>query len=265
MKRKTLALLLGLVMVFGLVACSSTPAENDQPPMTAEEIQKMHADPDSYKGRELTIYGKLLGTPEKDNDGIYFQMYCDPVNYAQSVVVGYGDPSLALPADCYVKVTGTVDGKFEAENMLGGTVTGARIIATSVEESNYVDAVAPTLKSTEVNQTQEQFGYSVTIQKVEFAGKETRIYLCVTNNGSDKFSLYSFNAKILQNGTQYSEAMNYDAGYPEIEDELLVGATTEGVICFPALEQATFQLSLEAYSNNWQETIEPFVFDITVE
>lgn len=265
MKRKALALLLGLAMMFGLAACGSTPVESDQPPMTEEEIQKMHADPDSYKGRELTIYGQILDTPEKDDDAIYFQMYCDPVNYSQSVIVGYADPSLTLPADCYVKVTGTVDGKFEAENMLGGTVTGARIIATSVEESNYADAVAPTLKSIDVNQTQEQLGYSVTIQKVEFAEKETRVYLSVTNNGNDKFFLYSFNVKILQNGTQYGEEMNYDAGYPEIESELLVGATTEGVICFPALEQASFQLSSEAHSDNWQETIEPFTFDITVE
>lgn len=265
MKRKTLALLLGLAMVFGLAACGSTPVESDQPPMTEEEIQKMHTDPDSYKGRELTIYGQILDTPEKDDDGIYFQMYCDPANYSQSVIVGYGDPTFVLPANCYVKVTGTVNGKFEAENILGGTVTGAQIIATSVEQSSYIDVVAPTLKSTEVNQTQEQLGYSVTIQKVEFAETETRVYLSVTNGGSDKFNLYSFNAKIIQNGTQYSEQMNYEAGYPEIESNLLVGATTEGVICFPALAQASFQISLEAYSENWQEDITPFTFDIAVE
>ena len=39
---------------------------------------------------------------------------------------------------------------------------------------DYKDALAPTVKTIDVNQTQTQLGYSVTVQKIEYAEKETR-------------------------------------------------------------------------------------------
>ena len=65
--------------------------------------------------------------------------------------------------------------------------------------------------ATAVNNTIEQYGYSVTVQSVELAEKETRAYISVTNNGSSEFSLYGFNMVLIQDDTQYKYAPNYKA------------------------------------------------------
>ena len=79
--------------------------------------------------------------------------------------------------------------------------------------------MVPTIKSVELSRvTQDQLGYSITVEKVEFAEKETRVYVTIQNNGSSNFSAYSFNSKIIQNGKQYEEARNYSADYPRNPD-----------------------------------------------
>jgi len=83
----------------------------------------------------------------------------------------------------------------------------------------------------------------VTLQKVEFAEQETRVYLKVDNNGSDNFSVYSFNSKITQDGKQFGEQDNWEAEYPQIQTDLLVGNSTEGIIVFPTLEPSRSRFS----------------------
>lgn len=95
--------------------------------------------------------------------------------------------------------------------------------------------------------------------------KETRVYVKVENNGSDKFNMYSFNSRILQSGRQFDSAHNYAADYPEVQTGLSVGVTTEGIFCYPAIENASFQVVLEGRSENYREDFSPFTFDITVD
>lgn len=108
----------------------------------------------------------------------------------------------------------------------------------------------PTIKTIDVNETQDHYVYKITLEKVEFAENETRVYINVENSGSDEFSIYSFNGVISQNGNQYEEQSNYNADYPEMNNSLLVGNKTEGIIAFPALEDAPFTFTIDAYSNN---------------
>lgn len=43
----------------------------------------------------------------------------------------------------------------------------------------------------------------------------------------------------------------------------MVGASTTGIITFPALEKADFDITLTGSSDNWEESIEPFTFHCT--
>lgn len=271
-KKKLLASLLSAMMVLSLFGCgsSSTAASslaassNEQPLLTENEIDQMYTDADNFKGREVILTGQILGAPEVDDEGVYFQMFADPINNEKNTVVGYLDNSLSIDDDAYVKVTGTVYGTFKGENAFGGEVTAPQIKASSVEIVGYIDAVSPTIKTVDVNSTQDQRGYSVTLQKVEFADSETRMYLSVANNGQSSFNMYSFNAKIVQDGKQYEGQSNYEADYPEIQTDLLPGVTTEGIMTFPNLNQSDFKIILDASSDNWQETINPYTFDVTI-
>ena len=103
------------------------------------------------------------------------------------------------------------------------------------------------------------------MQKVELAETETRVYVSITNNGTDTFDMYSFNAKLIQNGKQYEEEANYEADYPEIQNDLSIGVTTEGIITFPPIEEAPFQIVLPANSGNYHEEINDYTYDLTIQ
>ncbi len=108
-------------------------------------------------------------------------------------------------------------------------------------------------------------GTALTVDKVEFAKTETRVYVTVNNGGKDNFHVYSFNTKIIQENNQYEEEPNYDADYPEITSDLLPGAQSTGVIVFEPLKQTDFKLYIEGYSDDYSVDFEDFVFDIKVQ
>ena len=233
--------------------------------LNADEIKQLYADPSLFTGRPIVLTGIVFTTPETDADNIYFQMFSDIANYEGNTVVAFANPGFEVEEDCYVRVVGAVGEKFEGESVTGAALSIPTVVASSVEVISYMDAAAPTLKEVTCNLTQAQEGYTVTVDKVEFAQTETRVYVTVQNGGKDNFHLYSFNAKLIQDNSQYEESPNYDADYPEIESDLLPGVTSTGVIVFDALEQKDFKLYLEGYSDDYSLDFEPFTYDIKVE
>ena len=211
----------------------------------------------------MELSGVVFNTVEYDEDGVYFQMWGDPENSDLNTIVNYPDPNFALESGQYVKVTGTIMGEITGTNAFGGEISAAMVTANSLEISSYLDVVSPTLATASADvATVEQLGYSITVQKAELAENETRLYISATNNGSANFSIYSFNMTIVQDGHQYEEERNYAANYPEIQSDIRPSVTTEGVVTFPPLENAPFQLIIEARSDDWHEDIQDYVFNL---
>ena len=211
----------------------------------------------------MELSGVVFNTVEYDEDGVYFQMWGDPENSDLNTIVTYPDPNFALESDQYVKLTGTVMGEFTGTNAFGGEISAAVVTADTLEISTYQDVVSPTLATASADvPTVEQLGYSITVQKAELAENETRLYISATNNGSANFIIYSFNMTIVQDGHQYEEESNYDADYPELQSDIRPSVTTEGIVTFPALENAPFQLIIEARSDDWDEDIQDYVFNL---
>lgn len=242
---------------------SNTPEAVVQEPLTDAEVKMMYSAPDEYKGALVELSGVVFNTVEYDEDGVYFQMWGDPENSDLNTIVTYPDPNFALESDQYVKLTGTVMGEFTGTNAFGGEISAAVVTADTLEISTYQDVVSPTLATASADvPTVEQLGYSITVQKAELAENETRLYISATNNGSANFIIYSFNMTIVQDGHQYEEESNYDADYPELQSDIRPSVTTEGVVTFPALENAPFQLIIEARSDDWDEDIQDYVFNL---
>lgn len=241
---------------------SSTAAA---PVMNESEIMAMYGNPDKFSGRSLELTGKVFGSVEYDEHGVAFQMWADPENNDLNTFILFPDTNFKINEGEFVRITGTVNSAFQAQNAFGVTITAPLILASQVEIVSYADAVDPVIRTiTPEGSTQTQYGYTVTVEKIELAEKETRVYLKIENHGSDKFSLYSFNSLLIQNGQQYEEQTNFSADYPKVQTDLVTGVSTQGVICFPAVEPASFQLRFEAHSENWNESLEPYIFDITV-
>lgn len=235
--------------------------------LAAEDFNKMYTSPKDYKGYEVTYTGQLLFTPEVDEDGIYLQIYADPENSDLNTIVYYPDSTFEIEEEDYVKVTGIVKDEFIGENMMGAELTMPMIEASNLEVVNYIDAVAPTTKTIDINETKDQHGYQLTLEKVELADTQTRLYFTVSNNSQDTISFYSFDTKIVANGAQLEEMDIYGSGLPEIQSDILPGTSTSGVIAYPALEEGTKTIKVysEGYSENYDITIEPFTFDVTIQ
>jgi len=242
----------------------SAAATQAKESFTNENFSKLATDPDKYKGSPITLTGKIFMDVEESEKQTGFQMWTNPAKSEGNVVVVYDGTGLKLKSDDFVKVTGKVEGALEGENMMGAKITAPRIFASKIEKVSAADVLAPTENTVQVNQTQTQHGVAITVEKIEFAKNETRLFLKVKNGSKAKASFYSFNAKLTQASSQFEPQDNYEANYPEVQSEILPGIETSGVIAFGAVDYTAknFKVFLEASSDSWDLDFKPFVFDL---
>lgn len=268
--KKILSFCLALIMCVGLVGCgdsSDSDKEAKKEFVSEKDIRKIYSNPEDYVGKYVKLSGKVFTNPEKDADGIYFQMWADPKNSDLNTVVAYGNSDFELNSDDYVTVEGKIVEKFEGENSFGGSISAVQIIATKVKISSYIEVVSPTLK--EINTDgllNSQNGVDISVNKIEFANNETRVYYTVTNNSGSNYSFYYFNMKLIQNGKQYEPESNWDADYPEVSGDVLNGVTADGIASFPKIDQSNFDIHFDSgYSSNYDLDFTEFSFPVAVE
>ena len=191
-----------------IITPTSTPTITTEDYLSEDEIQYIYSDPKKYRGKHVMISGIVFGAPETDGEGIYFQMFQDAVNNENNTVIGYqGDVS--IKDGDYIIVDGIVKDVYEGENAFGGSVIAPAILADDIKISSYQDVVSPTEKTIDIKKSKEQYGYDISIEKVEISPIETRVYITVNNNGSSNFSAYSFNMKLVQGNKQYEEQSTF--------------------------------------------------------
>lgn len=226
------------------------------------EIDSVYANPDEYEGKYIKISGKVFGEPESYDGEVFFQMYADAVNAEKNTVV-YLKGSIDVNSDEFVIVDGLVKGDYQYTNMFGGELSALYIEAETVEKSNYIECCAPTIKEITVNETIDQHGYSVTVEKIEFAESETRLYITVANNGTENFTVYDSSIKIVQNQSQYEYDYNFDANYQDLQSDLLPGTSSSGIVSFPALDpEKELVIYCDSYCDDWNLDFEDYVFEI---
>lgn len=242
-----------------------TESHTQEQYLSEEEVQYLYSNPKEYAGRRVKISGVVFGNPESDENGVYFQMYQQATSYKNNTVVAYYGKIEINDGD-YVIIDGVVKDEFKGKNYFGGEISAPAIEADSVLISTYKDVVHPAEKIIEINETQDQYGYEIILEKIEFAKSETRVYLTINNNGSSSFSAYTFNMKIIQNKKQYEYQYSWEDDYPEIQTDLYPNTTTSGIVCFPALSQVDdFILYIDGSSSDWNEDIEEYKFDVKVD
>ncbi|MFB3170054.1 DUF4352 domain-containing protein [Neobacillus sp. 179-C4.2 HS] len=233
-----------------IISCEKTKGK-----LKAEDYEKLYSDPKKYKGFEVEITGKVFSEPEKDEDGTYIQLWADPENSEKNTLAAINDPKLEIKTDDYVKIKGVVKDEFEGENAFGGTITAPMILADSIEIVDYITAVAPTLKEIKIDKEINQHGIVVTLQKIEIAKNQTRVFLKVKNGTQDNASFYSSSAKLIVGNKQLEEeyADPETTELQEVQSELLPSVETEAVIVYPALDpnEKSITLNAEASSDNY--------------
>lgn len=256
--------LLGIVWMIMSSASSmgDSPTEVDELVYVEQtEIENVYASPDDYKGKYITLTGKIHTEPVVEDGILYFQIYADPVNLSKDTVIKYLGTESFTEGE-YVKIDGKILGEREYENVLGGEIERMLIETENITKSNYIECCSPTIKEIKADKTVEQHGYSVTVDKIEFAENETRVYLTVENNGSSNFSVYAFNMKMVQDKKQYEYVYDPKSDYEELQTDLLPDTVTSGIVVFPAMNpEKSLKLICEPSCYDWEVELENYIFE----
>ncbi len=232
--------------------------------LSESEFYQMLASPKDYIGSEVEFIAKVFSV-EKDNEGVYLQVWQDIHNNENNMIVGIYDPSFSVSTDNYIKVTAEIIDEFTGENAFGATLTLPAVEAYDYELIGYADAVSPTEHEVDVSETQEQSGFVVTIDKIEFGTEDFRLFVEIENQSDNAINFWKHSAKIVAGNNQYDLDSNWAADYPEIQSEILPGVNSNGILSFPYIDyekikQVTVHLS--GSSDDWDISIDDFVFNI---
>ncbi len=188
------------------------------------------------------------------------QIWLDPDTCEQNMMIYYNTDVEVKQGD-YIICSGYIDSVTEYKNAYDAKLYAPLVISSDLRKSTYMEVMAPANETiTPENLKQEKYGYSVTIDKIEFAEKETRVYATVKNNG--KALLYFGDAVIVQDGKQYNSTDNYDSDYEEIPYEIVKGVSCSGIMVFPTISTNNFELTIDIHSENDDEKLGEIVATI---
>jgi len=228
-----------------------------------KNIDLLFSNPKEYKGANIEFTGRVFVKPERDKNSVYLQVFSDPKNSEGNIAVSYNDPNLPVDTDSYVKISGVVKGEMKGTNVFGATLSIPMVEAQSIEIVDYITAVSPTLETINVDSEINQHGLIVALNKIEFAEDETRVYLKVKNNSNDSVSIWKHSAKVVQGNKQFECEYNFLADYPEIQNDLLPGVESEGIIPFPPMDpEQSLRFTIEGSCDDYTLKVNPFEFEI---
>ena len=247
--KKVIMFVLIAALCFGMAGCGG----GDNTPIKDSEISSLYSNPKDFKGRTFEFAGKVFSV-EKDGEGYAIQAWGDTVNNQENTIIYTTSTDPKIKNDDFIIATGTITGEFKGENAFGGEVKAPKMETTSIKVATYQEAVAPALKTiTPENATLTKGKVTLTVSKVEIAESETRVYVSAKNDSSGEVSLWTHSATLLQNGKQLDPQDNYDADYPQMSSEIKKGVSTEGIICFPVIEEGAFSFAIDGSDPDYNE------------
>lgn len=230
-------------------------------PVFVELTNEVYTNAKKYKGYHINIKGQVFQVMSDNGKVKGIQIWLDPDTCEQNMMIYYNTDVEVKQGD-YIMCSGYIDSVTEYKNAYDAKLYAPLVISSDLVKATYIDVMSPTTATiTLENLKQEKYGYSISIDKIEFAEKETRVYATVKNNG--KALLNIGDAVIVQNGKQYNSTDNYEADYDEIPYEIVKGVSSSGIIVFPAISSNDFELTIDVHSDDYDEEIDKFIFKIS--
>jgi hypothetical protein len=204
--------------------------------LTDADAPRYYSNPNGFVNNLVDFKGKVFTFPESGIDGVYaLQMY-QGGDRDRNTIVFYASP-IQLSIDDCVRVIGASQQETSYKNMFGASRSASTINADSVAKIDCSGAINPSENVVVVEKTQKYGGMQVTLHKVEFSEKNTRVYLTVGNNDpSEDVTFYDSNAKAIQGNTQFATIYSFEPTYPKIEPAIPPGAAGNGVVLFEPLD-----------------------------
>lgn len=251
-----LAFVLGTVL---LINQDTKPKlDKDGNPVFVELTNEVYTNANKYKGYHINIKGQVFQVMGDNGETKGIQIWLDPETCEQNLMIYYSTDVEVKQGD-YISCSGYIDSVTKYKNAYDAELQVPLVFSSDLKLATYIDVMAPTLETiVPENLKKESYGYTVSVDKVEFSEKETRVYVSATNNG--KATLYIGDSTIIQAGRQYKSTTNYDADYDEIPYEIHKGSSSTGIIVFPAITLENFELSFDVHSDNFDERLGEYAF-----
>lgn len=227
-------------------------------PVFVELTNEVYTNAKDYLGYHINIKGKVFQVMGDNGTSKGIQIWLDPDTCEQNLMIYYTS-DVEVKQDDYIMCSGYIDSVTKYKNAYDAELHVPLVYSTDLKKVTYIDVMAPATETIIPEALKyEKFGYSISIDKIEFSEKETRVYATATNNG--KALMNVGDAVIVQEGKQYKEESNYDAEYDEISYEVVKGASSSGIIVFPVISFEDFEVTIALHSDDYDEEFDEFVF-----
>ncbi len=208
------------------------------PPLENAEIVRVLGKIKIPEGRPVSISGRITADPEYNVDGTHLQVFVESGAKEADLIVRL-DGNIEVTQGDYVTIEGALGGRFVGETEDGGSIDMLEIIATSIGSAAAEGVLAPASTVWEPQAKKEEAGVTVSVNKVEFARAETRVYITARNAGEATAVIQVFNSFIKQSDRFFEPQAELPEGYPEVPVDLSAGAAGAGVIVFRQLDDDT--------------------------
>lgn len=223
-------------------------------------------DPDKYEGKYIKLAGMATSVLERGDEKFYLTAYHDINDSSQEFNICL-DNTQNIKADDFFVIDGRIEGTTGTLKDVYINEKSLLISAEEVTVTSYTEAMVPTQKELiPQGAAMDQNGLVLTVDKVEFAEQETRLFITVVNNTSSTCSLFSNISTIVQDAQQFEpEMIDPRSKYVELPDEFSPGVTASGVLVYPPLNaEKEFTLTINAFSDDMLELqFDPYVLKVS--
>ena len=218
---------------------------------------EVYTNADDYKGYYVEISGKVFNLIGDYGDVKAIQIWLDPDSSDKNTIIYYSTDVDVKDGD-YIKCSGYIDSKTKYKNSFGQTQYAPLIISKKLEIVSYFDVVDPAIETKSFEDYKlENDECSISLNKLEFSEKETRVYVTIQNSGFS--DLYYHSSFILQGKKQFNSIDKYDIEYNSIPHKIVSGQSCTGIIVFPKMNLEDIALAInvkfELSSNNISQAI----------
>ncbi|MHB8918286.1 MAG: copper amine oxidase N-terminal domain-containing protein, partial [Desulfocucumaceae bacterium] len=217
--------------------------------VTNEKAMEMLRDPKSFTGYPVNLKFAVISEPVYTENYTIFEAWLDPAQ-EKGTTVFVLNGALDIEEGDFNQLTGVIGGELLLSEIMIGEVVYDRLIGILLDVNEIkpvtpIEVLAPVIKTVKPNKTASQNRLGITVEKVEFARQETRVFVNI-KNGSRSRVIFA-DAKALQGSRQYDlqegAAVDYE-DYPEVQGDLLPGVETSGVIVFGPAEIGKGKMTL---------------------
>ncbi|KNZ69696.1 serine/threonine protein kinase [Thermincola ferriacetica] len=230
---------------------------------TNENLRTLYSDPAKFKGVPVNLVGKIEKILQLTDTTTIFTITVEGDNVPfKNLIVEYRKPHFMLQYSEYIKVVGSVQIKNGIKGSKGSTPI---IVADKIEPvEDPWSVLAPTVLTVYPNKAVNMDGEVVNINRVEFATKETRLFITVANYSRHK-AYFVLSKPIGRQGNRvFREIPNRYGIFSQPTLELMPGEYIDEVVFLepmdPKEKSARFIFGSDL---NIADTEKPYILDIS--